>query len=725
MASISAPLFAYYYSGTADENGATLIVDKAMIGSFSAGAGGRSTLGAITFNNRGNTNIGWTSARDITITSRSLLGSPETGNILVEGPLTSEGGFIQLTLRDAEDLRRSGGLIRFEGAVSAPQIILDGGMGGEFQINGDLDLSKYAFVRVPAELEGAPDAPSVTKVVSLGAADLLKTTDQTEIIRVGTVSEPSLFYYQGGFIERALVNVGAYPGDAAPFAGIDFLDFQKIDGAGGNDLFRIGLTDLSEQASLRFSIFGGDDADTFAFLPVEDYSLIASPVSLLSGGSANGDWDESDETLDYSHFLDPDLTITVNLGSSSATFVSSYDSITHFVGSDGNDHLMGTEFDDEFLISGNASGSVVTYDPYSEGEGPPLLDIDFSSFENLFGAEGDDTFRFTNQASIPGLVDGGVSEGSEFNFLEIDDTTLFGVNTYTLTFDELTGRGRVSRNPQYNYTNIQTVGLLTGPGINIVNPSTTGPSQIFTGMGNFNAMRLQQASAGPGVPLNFTYGSSNVSSSGFKAVLLGSPDNAGGESLDGQGGSDGGGASDPNALNQFNAANNGGGGLPAGVGTAAFAAAVIGQAVVSQIDGNEYLVQMPVNLDGTFGKPPEEILKTLGIGLTPDAFNELAAAIGFGGGMILVSIDGSWAIDQSGPAPAPVLLILGEGLQVDAMAELLTALGLATILPITDADGPIALLLGSGPPDPAVVALLNALLEQGVLDELNNALGNL
>jgi hypothetical protein len=152
---------------------------------------------------------------------------------------------------------------------------------------------------------------------------------------------------------------------------------------------------------------------------------------------------------------------------------------------------------------------------------------------------------------------------------------------------------------------------------------------------------------------------------------------------------------------------------------------VIGQAVVSQIDGNQYLIQLPASLDGTFGRPPAEILKSLGLGLTPEAFNELAAAIGFEGGMVLVSIDGSWAIDQSGPAPAPVLLILADGLQVDAMAELLAALGLATILPITGADGAVALLLGSGPPDPAVVAFLGSLLEQGVLDELNAALGNL
>lgn len=730
---VSAAAFHYIYAGSADETGASLMVGNAMIGSFSAGPEEGSTLGTIAFNNRGNTIIGDTSARDITITSRSLLDSPETGNILVQGPLTSEDGIIQLVLRGAEDELRVSGLIQFDALVSAPQIILDGGIGGEFQINGNLDLSKYTFVRVPSEIEDEPDAPSITKVVSLGASDRLKTTDQAEIITVGTETESSFLFYSGGSYERAMVNVGAFDRDPAPFAGIDFLDFQEIDGAGGDDLFRIGLTDLSEQASLRFSIFGGDGADTFAFLPTEGYSLSSIPVSLLNGGSADGDWDGSSETLDYSNFLDPDVSISVNLGSSSATFVNFYDSITHVVGSSGSDHLIGTGLDDQFSIIGNASGSVFTLDSYWEGEGasywegegeaPPLVDIGFSSFENLFGMEGDDTFRFTNQASIPGLIDGGVSEGYEFNFLEIDDTDLLGVNTYTLTFDAFTGRGLVSRNPQYNYTNIQTVGLLTGPGINIVNPSTTGPAQIFTGIGNFNAMRLQQGSAGAGVPQNFTYGSSNVSSSGFTAVLLGSPDNAGGESLDGQGGSNGGGASNPNALNQFN--SGGVGGLPAGVGTAAFAAAVIGQAVVSQIDGNEYLIQLPASLDGTFGKPPEEILKSLGLGLTPDAFNELAAAIGFTGGMILVSIDGSWAIDQSGPAPAPVLLILGEGLQVDAMAELLAALGLATILPITNADGPVALLLGSGPPDPAMVALLNALLEQGVLDELNAALGNL
>ena len=108
--------------------------------------------------------------------------------------------------------------------------------------------------------------------------------------------------------------------------------------------------------------------------------------------------------------------------------------------------------------------------------------------------------------------------------------------------------------------------------------------------------------------------------------------------------------------------------------------------------------------------------------LSAGGWSELADAIDFEGAMILVSSDGSFAIDVGGTAPAEIAALLGENLAAGVTQELFAALETALFIPITSADGVVAILAVSIQPDPAILALLNELLNEQSFTELSGTL---
>src|SRR5690606_35961414 len=77
----------------------------------------------------------------------------------------------------------------------------------------------------------------------------------------------------------------------------------------------------------------------------------------------------------------------------------------------------------------------------------------------------------------------------------------------------------------------------------------------------------------------------------------------------------------------------------------AFSSVIAGQAVVLQIDGQQYLFGVPASLDGALIAPPGELIERLRENLRADSWVELAAALGFEGPMTLVNTDGAFPLD--------------------------------------------------------------------------------
>ena len=125
------------------------------------------------------------------------------------------------------------------------------------------------------------------------------------------------------------------------------------------------------------NLTGGASSDTFSF----------------TGGSISGNVDGGGgiDTLDYSALAGP---VSVNLASDSASNIGGiFSNINNFTGSGGSDTLTGPSSSTVWQITA-ANGGLVGADS-------------FSSFENLVGGAGSDTFAIKPGGSISGNVDGG------------------------------------------------------------------------------------------------------------------------------------------------------------------------------------------------------------------------------------------------------------------------------------------------------------------------------
>ena len=146
----------------------------------------------------------------------------------------------------------------------------------------------------------------------------------------------------------------------------------------------INGTNAGSVNGITFSSFenltGNVAADTFSFFPG------GSITGNLDGGGGNN-------TLDYSALSGP---ITVNLGAGTAPGIGgTFTNINILVGSASlNDTLVGPSGTTTWNLTGSNSGNV---------NGTTT----FSSFENLTGGAGDDTFTFFPGGGLTGNIDGG------------------------------------------------------------------------------------------------------------------------------------------------------------------------------------------------------------------------------------------------------------------------------------------------------------------------------
>lgn len=507
------------------------------------------------------------------------------------------------------------------------------------------------------------------------------------------------------------------------------------------------------------SVLGGGGDDTFAFVggPAAGSSFGGFLGGTLDGGGGN-------DTLDYSGYT---AAVAINLSAApfaSATGIAGgITRIGNFIGPDsgpnsfsgpdsgttylivgldrfatplfrgtGFQNLAGGSGNDRFLmgpgarLSGRLAGGKGGDDLLGYGGfgRPVTVEIGpntatgigggFEGIEAILGSGGNDRFRFLDQATI-GFVDG----GGGTDLLEIDDSSLAGSHTYTI------GATSISRNPVYNFRNVETVRLFLGSGDNTVASGFFPFTQFLHAGPGFNTLQL------PGIAdLAEANPVGNVYHFGFAAPRPAPQegDNDTGSLLRREvtqrSGQLGGETKPFLTENRFSIVDPDT--LAAGLALAngAFPAALVAQASVVSIDGNSYLVMRPFSLDGSGLSPSNLVVQKLAEALGVDANLELAAALGLDGGVVLLPLDGPYGIDLSAPPADPAILaLLQESLSIAAAAELSAALGLQLAVSILSGDGIVPAALDGSAPPAAIVAVLAEQLGEAAFAELNSALG--
>ena len=209
------------------------------------------------------------------------------------------------------------------------------------------------------------------------------------------------------------------------------------------------------------NLTGGPANDVFVF----------QPGGSLAGGIDGGG---GTNTLDYSFYGGP---VSVNLATGAATGIgTSLTNLSNFLGSGSNaDTLGGPAGDATWSITGTNAGSV-------NGN-------TFSSFENLAGGAGNDTFAFTTGGSVSGNIDGGAGTNT------LDYSALAGPVTVNLQTAKASDIGGTFANVS-NFVGSLGSDSLTGPdaatqwNITAANSGTVGPDtfssfeNLVGGLGN-------------------------------------------------------------------------------------------------------------------------------------------------------------------------------------------------------------------------------------------------
>ena len=520
---------------------------------------------------------------------------------------------------------------------------------------------------------------SVNDVFSFGAGSSL-----TGILNGGGGSVNELRYSSFG----SNVSVNFQASTATAISG-GFQQIQNFTGSAlSGDSFRglnagtnYSITALNAFNTTSFTassfenLFGGSGADTFNVDPG------AGLTGQLDGeGGLN--------TLDYSGY---GSAVTVNLGSGSATGFGGYSDIGDFVGSSETDTLFATGGPDIIEITADKAGTV-------NGS------TTFSEFEILDAGAGNDRFNFRNQATVD-LVNGGADTNGDTLFL--DDSTLPGPgveHTYTITSNSIT------RNPTYNFTNIEAIQLLGGSGDDTINSNffPEFSQSLDAGLG-FNTLNL------PGVTnLDGRDVIGNVTHFRFAAPRnLPIPD--------------GGTPPPPStfvAETRFNA-----NGISAimeqllGGGTGFSASPVTGQGIIVAVDNNSYMIFRAISMDGSGLTPSDVAVAALSNSLSVEANVELAGAIGFTGIVTLFQPDGAYSLDLTGALPSPATaLILQQTLSIQAALELYSALGIPFSMIFSTEEGAFAIDFNDAAPGQSIIVVLIEQLSDAAFAELSAAL---
>jgi hypothetical protein len=374
--------------------------------------------------------------------------------------------------------------------------------------------------------------------------------------------------------------------------------------------------------------------------------------------------------------------------------VGAFSSIESLVGGSGEDTLTGTPSADQFLVTEENRGFVNL--------------LSFADFEILNGVGGSDLFVFQNQANVV-RFDG----GSEADTFVLNDSNLTTGRSYTIS------DGSVSRNQDYEFSEIESLQLLLGSGNDNVLAGNNGLIQFVDGGGGLDTVDFGTTPVVGRTP--FLFGESQLFSSNVEEFVFVKDESNNPDNINNEGGGNQNPLGDGTVSDLFS-----GTGLTDAAANAfsAFAAnaLITGQAVVVQIDGTRFQLQAPASLDGFFTEPPQSIIGQLKENLEVNAWSELAEAIGFSDSTILVRNDGPFSILLDGVPPEELKAILEENLLTDSARELVAALEMTLVIPVTSIDGAVSILTIPIEVGPATLALLEANLNQEALNELTAAL---
>ncbi|MFT5466099.1 MAG: filamentous hemagglutinin family protein [Verrucomicrobiales bacterium] len=478
---------------------------------------------------------------------------------------------------------------------------------------------------------------------------------------------------------------------------------------------------------------GQDTGETIRLFAIPTFSAGFS----FDGGGAT-------DTLDFSS-----ATGAINLDLATLT------SIENLIGSSRSDSILGTDGGEEFAITTNNGGNI--------GSGA----ITFSSIERLLGGTGDDSFSFSNQATLSVGVDGGADTNGDT--ISIDDTNLTTDETYTIRASS------INRNPTYNFSNIEALELFAGSGNDTVNSRFLLPGQTLDGGLGTNTLNVVGASLPASVPNGFLIppaGGPNVNYFNFGEVTAipdpvdpGTPGGGGRNGIppigieqlltfldpgvfefdpeippfflpsddvgrilqievseSGIRGDDDGSDGTIEVVDNFTR-------LDAGVvfaagGSPAFVAQATGGQIGDQVVVGEAGAR-PRLLSFNGGSRPEpDSLEALLENISPAAESELNRALGGDGTAIVIVIDGTVPINAAGGVALirAILEVLAEHLSIAAAAELSAAFN-GEGVGVSQRTG-VAPTNGDGPPaSPPTLAILLANLTPQAFSELSAASG--
>jgi len=156
----------------------------------------------------------------------------------------------------------------------------------------------------------------------------------------------------------------------------------------GNNTWNITSDDGGTVAGITFvsiqNLTGGTMSDHFIF----DNGI--SVAGVVNGGLGTN-------TLDYTAYFSP---VAVNIGAGTATATGGFSNIQDFIGGMNIDTLTGPNAATTWSITATDAGNINS------------SAFIFSSFENLTGGSGNDTFDFTPGFMISGIVDGGAGSNT-------------------------------------------------------------------------------------------------------------------------------------------------------------------------------------------------------------------------------------------------------------------------------------------------------------------------
>lgn len=644
------------------------------------------------------------------------------------------------------------------GGLAGSDIRFTGDVGTDIiNVDGEFDLNKIKFVDLE-EINGVGSNSSLlglhsdqtyliqnsNEVVNDGFAfsgfDNLRTGRNSDTIEIATGATGGPFIDDTGGIDRLITaaggndvfdidedNEGTLNG-IFEFAGIEILDANS-----GDDEFIVRSAATSEQflggsGFDRITAYGAYEIGSVLLSSVEEIrgggnnDILASPNFEPAAGTVAGN-DQFTLTSDGEvrhagiNYLDFEQVWT-GAGNDTFTVEEGFGSAIRLRSFGGTDTLQAPNTTNQFTISSPSGGRLND-------------SIRFDEFERLIGGSNADNFLFQNQATIES-VDGGAG----MDQLAIDDRNLGGTNEYTVT------RGRISRNPQYNFTNVEAVQMTLGAGDDIVYVSDLNYDFNVDGGPGFDTLRTSPLHTLDGNPIRLN--GKSLTYQNFEAPFTSGTDvdsqsDPGGllqqqlgqdQAVQDSGGegdfeienryNDEGSTSPPPTMNQLGMGNNGG----FAAAPVALAAVInAGQAVVIVLDGDAYLLDAPASLDGTFATPSLGTIEQLRENLSPEANGELARALEYLGGAFLIMVDGAAAIDLSGPVPPAAAQLLQENLGAEAAKELFGALEELVAIPITNIDGALAIGFVVIAPNAATAQALQDHLDAAAENELRAALG--